>query len=115
MLDRVMEKFITQEVSYGELMEVAMSIAYLDDKPMRDAFVKAYADMIQAVNDDIETFDEAVNVVKENLGYLCGYYDQATASMMYDFYDMAHPIFGRNKPTTEEAIELGVAWAKENL
>ncbi len=110
-----MTKFITEEATFGELMEVAMSIAYLGDEPMRDAFVKAYANMIREVNDQVETHDEAVSVVKENLGYLCGYYDEDVATMMYDFYDMEHPIFGRKKPTTEEAIELGAAWAKENL
>lgn len=110
-----MRKLITEEATFGELMEVAMSIARLGDEPMRDAFVKAYANMILEVNDEIETHDEAVSMVKENLGYLCGYYDQDTASMMYNFYDMEHPIFGRTNPTTEEAIELGVAWAKDNL
>lgn len=43
-----------------------------------------------------------------NVGYLSGYFDQATRHRIQEWCGVAHPIFGRSDPTPEEAFAAGV-------
>jgi hypothetical protein len=112
---KMLTRFITPEITFGDLFEVALSIAEVGDKPMGIAFIGAYARMLQNVNPGVKSEIEAMTIVKENLGYLCGYYDEATRKLIFDFYETVHPFFGYDTPTPEEALEKGKEWARGNL
>jgi len=38
--------------------------------------------------------EEAVKIIKSNLGYMAGYYDDATARKIDHLFNSKHPIFG---------------------
>jgi len=50
---------------------------------------------------------EAEELERTNLGYFAGYYDTTTRDRVDRLYGAMHPIFGRSKPTAEEAFEIG--------
>lgn len=43
----------------------------------------------------------------QNIGYLTGYLDRATADRLLDWCQTAHPIFGTRSVSAEEALEAG--------
>jgi hypothetical protein len=49
----------------------------------------------------------AEDVAKSNLGYMAGYYDDATRTKIEKMYHAEHPIFGKKRPSAEEAFNLG--------
>ena len=51
--------------------------------------------------------EEALHIIKVNIGYMAGYYDEATGEKIYRLFGAAHPIFGREKPTAAEAFTAG--------
>jgi len=42
-----------------------------------------------------------------NIGYFTGYYDAETAERVVRLFGCEHPIFGRSRPTTDEAFDAG--------
>ena len=60
--------------------------------------------------------EEAERIERGNLGYWAGYYDSTTRARVERAFKCAHPIFGAietcGKPTPEEAIEAGKAFAR---
>lgn len=42
-----------------------------------------------------------------NIGYMSGYYDNETMAKIQDWFQTAHPVFGRTIPTPEQAFEAG--------
>jgi len=44
---------------------------------------------------------------RQNIGYVSGYYENATRFEICRVFETAHPIFGTSNPTPEEAFELG--------
>lgn len=56
--------------------------------------------------------EKALHVIKVNLGYMAGYYDDATAKKIHELYAADHPIFGgcdyHNTVTPEQAFAAGV-------
>lgn len=57
------------------------------------------------------TREQAIAIERQNLGYYAGYYDAETAARVYRLFQAAHPIFGRARPTPEEAMTAGRRWA----
>ena len=67
--------------------------------------------------DACETREEAEEFMKAysaenphayaNIGYLAGYYGQKDMDRILDWFQTAHPIFGRSHPTPEEAFAAG--------
>ncbi|KKN58402.1 hypothetical protein LCGC14_0552150 [marine sediment metagenome] len=47
-------------------------------------------------------------VAAANIGYAAGYYSQDTAQRLYELFSVEHPIFGRNRPTSDEAFQAGL-------
>lgn len=45
-----------------------------------------------------------------NIGYLSGYYGSEDMRRIQDWFDCAHPIFGRSEPSPEQAFEAGKRW-----
>lgn len=58
-----------------------------------------------------KTREEASKVILSNLGYMAGYYDQATSKKVHDLFGANHPVFGGpdywDRVTPEEAFEAG--------
>ena len=59
--------------------------------------------------------DEAKKMILVNLGYMAGYYDDATAKKVKRLFGADHPIFGSDSyhtdTTPEQAFELGKKFA----
>ena len=48
-----------------------------------------------------------------NVGYITGYFDGETAARLQEWCQTSHPIFGRTRPTPEQAIEAGKKLGRE--
>lgn len=56
----------------------------------------------------------ADHVARSNIGYLMGYYSEDARRRVYDLFaafDVSHPIFGRETPTVDQALEAGRRFA----
>ena len=80
----------------GDIFNKALSFAKYHDKEGANNFLKAYASYIYNENSDVKSFDEALQMAKNNLGYFAGYYDKQTCDLIYETYVTEHPIFGKN-------------------
>jgi hypothetical protein len=45
---------------------------------------------------------------RENIGYLAGYYDRDDQARIFDWFDVCHPIYGRNPLPTKIMMEMGM-------
>ena len=52
---------------------------------------------------------------RENIGYLSGYFPPEKAAAVLELFQTEHPIFGKVRPTPEEAFALGKAGGGEKL
>jgi delta 1-pyrroline-5-carboxylate dehydrogenase len=56
--------------------------------------------------------EDAVALIKENLGYFAGYYSNETRERVERLFDCTHPYFGKiaekGPPTPEEAFRMGM-------
>jgi hypothetical protein len=62
-----------------------------------------------------QTREEATSIIKENLGYYAGYYNNETRARVERLFKCAHPVFGaisKGAPTMEEAFAAGQVLAK---
>lgn len=50
-----------------------------------------------------------------NIGYLAGYFDRSTTDRVYEWFETAHPVWGRHHPTPEEALEIGKRMGEAQL
>ena len=54
---------------------------------------------------------EAISIIKQNIGYMAGYYSQKESEKIYRLFHAEHPIFGkpdyRTRITPKEAFEAG--------
>jgi hypothetical protein len=77
------------------------------DRTMDDP--KWVADCLAA--EQLPTAETARQLIRRNLGYLAGYYDQATSQKVHDLFDADHPVFGGpdywTRVTFEEALRKG--------
>lgn len=58
---------------------------------------------------------EAERILRENIGYIGGYYDRETQLRLYKLFKTEHPIFGIEEPTFEQALWAGVRISQEML
>lgn len=56
---------------------------------------------------------EQPHLAAKNIGYLSGYYDRKTQLRIFDWFEVAHPVFGTYAPTPEEALAAGMAQGRE--
>jgi hypothetical protein len=60
---------------------------------------------------------KALEIIKSNLGYMAGYYDEAAAKKISHLFGALHPIFGTDSyftdVTPEQAFEAGKAFMTE--
>lgn len=98
-----------------EVFDEALRCAKTDKNKASD-FFKAYVESILNVNDEVNTYAEAEEIAKSNLGYFAGYCNREICDIIYKTYQCSHPIFG-DKPydvSPEEAFEKGMERASRN-
>lgn len=79
----------------GETMEAVIAIAEAGDRQRADAFIEAYEKIAEP------------KVVRANIGFGAGYYDQTMATKIFDVFQVRHPVFGKTFPNPDWAFELG--------
>jgi hypothetical protein len=92
--------------TYGEQFKEALAC---NSKEQAD---KWFADEILRYEREFgKSAAEATNIIHANLGYMAGYYDDATAKKIAELFGANHPIFGgsdyHNTTSPEKAVALG--------
>jgi len=96
-------------VTYQEMFDSAMKCT---TKEEADAWMDA--EVSRRVSDEPSVPDsEARDVIKSNLGYMAGYYDDSVRDKVRDLFGALHPIFGDHRPTPQEAFRLGFELGEE--
>lgn len=61
--------------------------------------------------------DEAPTIIRANLGYMAGYYDQSAAKKMFDLFGAIHPVFKSwdygTTLTSEQILQIGIDLGKK--
>lgn len=72
---------------------INLFIKYVD-KPFQDRSIllNEYALCIQRNSDKL--FSECLDIAKQNIGYMLGYYDNELRQKVYNAYEISHPIYG---------------------
>lgn len=96
------ERALPDRLTIGEAYGPAMKIT-------DPAEAKAYFDALVERNMRVSGNDrtKAEIIERSNLGYFSGYCDRETAERVFLLFDCSHPIFGRTRPTDEEALKAG--------
>lgn len=101
-------------MSNGEALRPAMEVTDADEA--REYF-EAYVQSL--ITNYGQPRDKAESVVRQNLGYFAGYYDDETRARVERLFGCEHPVFGaitnRGAPTAEEALAAGRALAAKHL
>lgn len=97
----------------GDALRPAMTITDPDEaKEYFEAYVQSLVDNYG------QPRDEAESVVRQNLGYWAGYYDNETRERVERLFSCAHPVFGsitnRGTPTAEESLAMGKKMAEDS-
>lgn len=94
--------------SYGEQFDEAMACK---DKAEADAWLESEIERYLLMPDFHGDRSEAERVIRTNLGYMAGYYDQTASQKVFDLFGAPHPIFGGpdywTRVTPEQAFKLG--------
>ena len=92
------------KLTYGESLTPAMSITDQEDA---EQYLRDYIAFIEKAVVLKDEDDSAENIAKSNLGYFAGYYDSETQERVNRIFRTQHPIFGKDTPTPEEALQAG--------
>lgn len=98
----------------GEIFDLANSLAKECIKSKCEQFLIAYATSILDANESVTNYEDALNIVKSNLGYFAGYYDRTTYERVNKTYGAIHPVFKTNPfdIASEEAYRMGLEMGK---
>jgi hypothetical protein len=97
----------TEDQDTGTILGSAMEIT--DQKEADEYFEALVCHMMKyATNPVYKTRIGAEQVVRSNLGYYAGYYNQETMERVQRLFSCSHPIFGKVMPTAEEAFKKGL-------
>ena len=93
----------------GEIFEKALEVAKFDDGDRCQEFLTTYANWVTEVNGYYNT-EEAMKLVKGNLGYFAVYYGKDVYDAINKAYGATHPVFGRNPfdVSPEDAYKRGL-------
>ena len=95
-----------QGTTFGDTLGPAMEIT---DQAVADDYFEQLA--AQHVSRDRK---DAARIVRENLGYYAGYYNEETQVRVNRLFHTEHPIFGKNtRPSPTEALQAGMKLGKE--
>ena len=95
------------------LFEKAMTVTTAEEAgPLLEQLIEAAMKDITSMK-----YEEAKTLIKENLGYMAGYYSHETRERVERLFDCEHPVFGKiaekGPPTMEEAFKAGVRLGEE--
>ena len=93
--------------TFGEVYRPAMLIT---DQAEADEYKGALVKHLLAFP-NVKTEDEAISLMKQNLGYIAGYYGNETRERVERLFNCEHPVFGKESgdvPTPKEAFEMVV-------
>lgn len=97
------------------LVEAAIAV---ETQEAADAMFERLVQEAMRENDNMDRA-EAIETVKDNLGYFAGYYDNDTRARVERLYRCAHPVFGpiatTKPPTADEALKLGMIASKGSI
>lgn len=100
--------------TYREQFESALKC---ETKEEAEHWMKTEVERYMRLFPGIHTRRETINMIKQNLGYMAGYYDDETAKKIHRLFGAVHPIFGtadyHGKVTPEEALMRGKILAKD--
>lgn len=92
--------------TYGEAYGPAMKIT---DQSEADAYLASLTAGLVGAG---RTRAEAEDIVRSNLGYWAGYYDDETRARVERLFRCAHPVFGaiaiKGPPTQDQALRAGL-------
>lgn len=92
-------------LTFGESLGPAMKIK--DKEDAKQYFEKYVKYLDDASKEEGNTID-AKAIAKSNLGYFAGYYDPETYKRVMNLFDTVHPFFGKEWPTVENALSIGI-------
>ena len=101
-----------ETLTFGECLGPAMEITDPEDAQQYFAeyvnYIQKYHMLDKEPRDDDVTAEQ---IVKINLGYFAGYYDDETRQRVEELFMCSHPVFGSIKndgsPTPDQAFEMG--------
>lgn len=105
-------EFVFRGVSIGtdaDILDTMLLLARSGTRLDAMEFIDDYAAWLRkAGHGDEDPYKLAV----DNLGYLCGYATRDEAEVLYDFFEIEHPILGRegHKMTSMEIFQRGVQY-----
>lgn len=97
-----------KSLTFGEILDPAMKVETQEEAA--NYFERYVSYLMRHYSQDRE---RAEHVAKSNIGYWAGYYDSETAARVYDLFGFGHPLFGRSRPSFEEALAMGKRLAEE--
>jgi hypothetical protein len=100
--------------TFGDVSREVEAIVKAEDRDAAERFLAAYqaenphaAENIGYLSGYFSAEMMARIHAAENIGYLSGYFSAEMMARIQDLFGVAHPIFGRSRPTPEEAFEAG--------
>lgn len=101
------QRQLPDRLTIGECYGPAMSIKTREE-------AKSYFDRLVERHIRVTGNDRAKAEIIErsNLGYYAGYYDRETMTRVNDLFDTQHPIFGKEPPSPERALQAGMDAAR---
>lgn len=98
--------------TFGDMMKEALAIRTQEEADVW--FAKEVQDM-KAAKPELD-IEKCATIVRSNLGYMAGYYDDSAAQHVHKFFSANHPVFGgpgyHAKVTPKEAFETGKGVSK---
>ena len=99
--------------TYGDMMKEALAIKTQKEA---DIWFKKEVKIMHKANPDW-SLKKCADVVRSNLGYIAGYYDQSVSEHVHKFFGANHPIFGSpsywDTMTPKKAFDKGREMAKK--
>ena len=102
----------TQIDTMGDIMR---DVVQITDSDNAKEYVREYVDWMTenlspkvSINEGESRRDAALRIVKSNISYSAGYHGKDTYNQILTVFDLEHPFFGKEYPTTEEAFKIGL-------
>ena len=90
-------------------------IANITTKEEATQFFNDYVDWLKEGNKSLKQKRPVSNeqIAKINIGYYAGYFDKTTYTRILTLFDLEHPYFGKEYPSPEYALGLGLKIGEE--
>ena len=104
-------KTFPKNVTLGELYDPAMKVKTQEEANECLKSIVYHTMIISTPK--IKTRQETIDMVKQNIGYWAGYFDEETQDRVYKLYKTQHPVFGLIRPTAEQAFQKGIEFGEK--